>query len=82
MTPSARKAGLTLIELLLVMGVLALVLGVGLGSLASLNPGERAAVGLVQDALRSAHNSAVARVASARVRRERPNCPGPPPRSD
>ena len=71
MTPSARKAGLTLIELLLVMGVLALVLGVGLGALASLNPGERAAVGLVQDALRSAHNSAVARVASARVRLDR-----------
>jgi len=67
----ARNAGLTLIELLLVMGLLALVLGAGLGSLASLNPGERAAVGLVQDALRSAHNSAVSRVASARVRLDR-----------
>lgn len=68
MRPGASNAGLTLIELLLVMGLLAVVLGTGLGSLASLNPGERAAVGVVQDALRSAHNSAVSRVASARVR--------------
>jgi prepilin-type N-terminal cleavage/methylation domain-containing protein len=64
----ASNAGLTLIELLLVMGLLAVLLGAGLGSLASLNPGERAAVGLLQDALRSAHNSAVSRMASARVR--------------
>lgn len=62
------QAGLTLIELVLVMGLLAVVLGAGLGSLAGLNPGERAAVGVVQDALRSAHNSAVSRTATARVR--------------
>ncbi len=62
-----QRGGLTLIELLLVMGLLAVLLGAGLGSLASLNPAERAAVGVVQDALRSAHNSAIARGATARV---------------
>lgn len=61
-------AGLTLLELLIVMGVLALLFGMGAGTLASLNPGERAAVGLVQDVLRSAHNSAISRMAPARVR--------------
>ncbi|MDA1264596.1 MAG: prepilin-type N-terminal cleavage/methylation domain-containing protein [Planctomycetota bacterium] len=68
MSTSRAQAGFTLIELMLVMGLIAIVLGVGLGSLAALNPGERAAVGLVQDALRSAHNSAIARTAPARVR--------------
>jgi len=59
---------LTLIELMLVMGLLALVLGAGLGSLASLDAGQRAALGLVQNVVRSAHNTAVARRAPARVR--------------
>jgi hypothetical protein len=62
---------MTLIELLLVMGILAVMLGMGLGTFASLNPGERAAVGLVQNALRTAHNTAVARSAPARVRLDR-----------
>ena len=44
----ARRRGLTLIELMLTMGLLALVIGVGIGSLSSLNPGQRAAVGIVQ----------------------------------
>jgi len=62
---------MTLIELLLVMGILAVMLGMGLGTFASLNPGERAAVGLVQNALRTAHNTAVARSAPARVSLDR-----------
>ena len=63
-----RRRGLTLIELMLVMGLLALVLGAGLGSLASLDAGQRAALGLVQNVVRTAHNTAVARRAPARVR--------------
>ncbi len=62
---------MTLIELLLVMGILAVMLGMGLGTFSSLNPGERAAVGLVQNALRTAHNTAIARSAPARVRLDR-----------
>ena len=53
---------------MLVMGLLAFVLGAGLGAFASLDPGRRAAVGLVQDIVRSAHNTAIARRAPARVR--------------
>lgn len=69
--PGARKgrgnAGLTMLELLLVMGLLGVLLGAGVGVLASINLGERAAVGLVQNAIRSARNSALARGAGARV---------------
>ena len=67
-TPRPPRRGLTLIELLLVMGLIAMVLGAGLGAFASLDPGQRAAVGIVQDLLRTAHNTAVARRAPARVR--------------
>lgn len=66
MTASGRS-GLTLVELMLVMGLLAVVLGLGLGSFATMNPGARAAVGLVEDVLRTAHNTAVVRAAPARV---------------
>jgi hypothetical protein len=55
-------------ELLLVMGLLALLMGAGVGMLSSINLGQRAAVGLVQSVVRAAHNSAVARNAPARVR--------------
>jgi hypothetical protein len=55
-------------ELLLVMGLLALLMGAGVGMLSSINLGRRAAVGLVQSVVRAAHNSAVARNAPARVR--------------
>jgi hypothetical protein len=62
------RRGVTLVELMLVMGMIALLLGVGVGLLTQLNPGEKAAVGLVQSTIRSAHNSAVARTAPARAR--------------
>jgi prepilin-type N-terminal cleavage/methylation domain-containing protein len=63
-----KKRGFTLIELLLVMALMALILGVGVGMFARLDLGERVAVALVQDALRSAENFSVARTAPARVR--------------
>ena len=63
-----KRGGMTLIELLMVMALLGLLLGVGVGMLSSLDLGQRASVGLVQNVIRSARNSAVARGAPARVR--------------
>ncbi len=60
--------GFTLVELLLVMALIALILGVGVGMFTRLDLGDRVAVALVQDALRSAQNFAVARSAPSRVR--------------
>ena len=62
------RRGMTLIELLMVMAMLGLLLGAGVGMLATLDLGQRAAVGLLQNVIRSARNSAVARGAPARVR--------------
>lgn len=62
-----RGAGFTLVELLLVMGIIGVMLGTGLGMVTSLNPAERTAVGLVQSTLRAANNSAIASSAPARV---------------
>jgi hypothetical protein len=59
---------MTLLELLLVMAVLGILMGVGVGMLSSINLGERAAQGLVQNVLRSARNSTLARGAGARIR--------------
>ena len=67
-TRGAGGAGFTLVELLLVMALIALILGVGVGMFTRLDLGDRVAVALVQDALRSAQNFAVARSAPARVR--------------
>ncbi len=63
----SSSAGLTMLELLLVMGLLGVLLGAGVGVLSSINLGERAAVGLVQNAIRSARNAALARGAGASV---------------
>lgn len=62
------RRGMTLLELLLVMAVLGVLMGAGVGMLSSINLGERAAKGLVQNVLRAARNSSVARGALARVR--------------
>ncbi|MDP6539162.1 MAG: hypothetical protein QF903_00610 [Planctomycetota bacterium] len=59
---------MTLVELLFTMTLIAVVLGIGLGSLATLDLGARASVGVVQSTLRQANNWAVARRAPARVR--------------
>ncbi len=64
----ARQAGFTLVELVVVMGIIAILLGVGVGLIARLNVGDRAAVGTVHSVLRSARNWSVARDAPARVR--------------
>ena len=49
------------------MGLLGTILGIGLGTFASFDPGRRAARGLVANALRQARNEAVANRAPARV---------------
>lgn len=71
-----RRAGLTLIELLAVMAVIGILLGAGVGVLASLDLGERAALGRIQNAIRSTRNTALARRAPARVRLLAPGAPG------
>jgi prepilin-type N-terminal cleavage/methylation domain-containing protein len=63
-----NKRGMTLIELLMVMGLLALMLGVGVGVVASLDIGTYGASSLVRSSLRSANQWAMARQAPARVR--------------
>jgi type II secretory pathway pseudopilin PulG len=64
----SSKAGLTLLELLAVMFIMALVLGGGLGFFAGMDLGKRQAAGLVRNVLRSAQNTAIASGAPARVR--------------
>jgi len=68
---AGAREGFTLLELLLVMGLIGIITGVGLGLFAGFDPGRRAAVGLVQNVLRSAQQSAVARRAPALVHFDR-----------
>ena len=58
---------MTLLELVIVMALVGILLGMGAGMFSTLNLGERAAVGLVQNVLRSAHNTAATTGAPARV---------------
>lgn len=69
--PARYNAGMTLIELMLVMGLIAVMMGMGLGAFATLDPGRRAALGQVTSLLRTAHNTAVALGAPARVTLDR-----------
>ncbi len=65
-----RRAGrgFTLVELVAVMAIVVLLLGIGVGLIARLRVADRAAIGIVQNVLRSARNWSVAREAPARVR--------------
>ncbi len=65
---SGARAGVTLLELILVMMLLGIIVGGGLGMFAALDLGRRQAVGLVKNVLRTAQNSAIASHAPARVR--------------
>src|SRR5262245_66514213 len=65
---TGARAGMTLLELLLVMFVLALVLGSGVGLFASYDLGKKQAPGLVRNVLRNAQNTAIASSAPARAR--------------
>jgi prepilin-type N-terminal cleavage/methylation domain-containing protein len=62
------RRGFTLLELLLVISLLALIMGVGAGLFTRIDMSDRVARPLVENALRSAHNWAIARGAPARVR--------------
>lgn len=62
------RVGMTLIELILVMGLLALMLGFGVGAIASIDVGTYGSGSLVRSTLRSAGNWSRARQAPARVR--------------
>lgn len=67
LSSNKQRAGLTLLELLLVMILMALLFGAGMGSIASLDLGRRQALGLVQSTLSAARNTALLRRAPARV---------------
>ena len=62
------RAGMTLLELILVMFILAIVLGGGLGMFAALDLGRSQAAGLVKTVVRAAQNTAAATQSPARVR--------------
>lgn len=62
------RAGLTLLELLLVLGILAVVMGTGLGALAAIDPGPARSEGALRAVLRAAAGAARQDQAGARVR--------------
>lgn len=64
----SARAGVTLLELVLVMAILATVLGVGVGLFAALDVSKRATLGELKGVLRAARTSATAQGATTRVR--------------
>lgn len=62
------RAGFTLVELLLTIAVISLILGLGLGTLARIDMGERVSLAEVQNTLRAARNWAVAQDSPSCVR--------------
>ena len=67
-SPSALRAGFTLVEILIVLSLMAILLGIGVGVFARIDFSQRIAASVVHDVLRSAHNWSVARGAPALVR--------------
>ncbi len=65
---ACSRAGVTLLELLLVMALLATIFGAGLGVFAGLDVEQRQAAGVVREVLRAARNSSLTHRAPARVR--------------
>ena len=66
-----HRAGLTLLELVLVMTIFAVVVGGGVGFFANLDLARNQAAGLVRNVLRAARQTALTRRAPARVRFDR-----------
>ncbi|MDF1839205.1 MAG: prepilin-type N-terminal cleavage/methylation domain-containing protein, partial [Planctomycetota bacterium] len=59
--------GFTLLELLMVMGLIGILIGTGLGLLAGLSPGKRAVAGMIEETLRLSQRSAAVLGTPARV---------------
>ena len=70
-TPDPKRIGLTLLELLLVMVLMAVVMGFGVGGFASFDAGSGTGIETVRGALRSAVNAAKAQRSPAVVRIDR-----------
>ena len=65
---SGPRAGLTLLELMLVFAIMGLLMGIGLGAFAELDFSRGQALGLVKSSLRATRNAAVSRGGPALVR--------------
>jgi prepilin-type N-terminal cleavage/methylation domain-containing protein len=65
--PRRHQSGFTLVELLMVMGLIGVLLGTGLGLLTGLAPGERAVAGMIEETLRMGQRSAAVLGTPARV---------------
>jgi prepilin-type N-terminal cleavage/methylation domain-containing protein len=64
----SARCGMTLLELMLVMGLAAVIMGIGAGMLSSIDTSDRVAASSIRSALRAARNSSVTHTGTARVR--------------